>query len=215
MYQELSAIILPNGSVQMEWMAAGEQISKSRQLLQREIYTASLHDDFGKLKEAGRKETIVIYPIAQKELSARYNRHELKERLDEFLTFGSYTAVVTATTKQEKIKVLQEFADSCLLKDILALARIRSPKTLLNLLKLLAFQVGNLVSMNELKIIAEICNLLILSSTTIWCDNISNSQVFIILTSKLSGVYFIVFRYYGAFGIYILSGLFPEEIPQS
>lgn len=98
----------------------------------------------------GRKETIVLYPIAQKELSALYNRHELREKLEEFLIFGSYPAVVTAATKQEKIKVLLELADSYLLKDILALERIRAPKTLLNLLKLLAFQVGNLVSMNEL-----------------------------------------------------------------
>lgn len=38
MYQELNAIILPNGSVQMEWRVAGEQISKSGQLLQQEIF---------------------------------------------------------------------------------------------------------------------------------------------------------------------------------
>jgi predicted AAA+ superfamily ATPase len=100
----------------------------------------------------GRKKTIVLYPIAQKELSTMYNRHELRERLDEFLIFGSYPEVVMANTRQEKIKILLELTDSYLLKDILALERIRAPKILFNLLKLLAFQVGNLVSMNELAV---------------------------------------------------------------
>ncbi|NCO67010.1 MAG: ATP-dependent helicase [Nitrospirae bacterium CG_4_10_14_0_8_um_filter_41_23] len=38
MYQELNAVVMPNGSIQMEWIDAGEQISKSRHLLQQEIY---------------------------------------------------------------------------------------------------------------------------------------------------------------------------------
>jgi predicted AAA+ superfamily ATPase len=39
---------------------------------------------------------------------------------------------------------------SYLLKDVLALDRIKGPRVLLDLLKLLAFQVGNLVSLHEL-----------------------------------------------------------------
>ncbi len=38
MYQELNAIVMPNGSIQMEWIDAGEQISKNQHLLQQEIY---------------------------------------------------------------------------------------------------------------------------------------------------------------------------------
>ncbi len=38
MYQELNAIVMPNGSIQMEWIDAREQISKSQHLLQQEIY---------------------------------------------------------------------------------------------------------------------------------------------------------------------------------
>jgi predicted AAA+ superfamily ATPase len=98
----------------------------------------------------GRKETVVLYPISQKELLSIYNRHELKEKLEEFLIFGSYPEVIMESTRQKKIKALTEIADSYLLKDILSIDRIKSPKTLLNLLKLLAFQIGSLVSMNEL-----------------------------------------------------------------
>jgi len=98
----------------------------------------------------GRKQTVTLYPISQKELSIAHNRHELKERLEEFLIFGSYPEVIMEKTRQKKIKALTEIADSYLLKDVLSMERVKSPKTLLNLLKLLAFQVGNLVSMNEL-----------------------------------------------------------------
>ncbi len=40
--------------------------------------------------------------------------------------------------------------NSYLLKDILSLEKVKSPKVLLDLLKLLAFQVGKEVSLNEL-----------------------------------------------------------------
>ena len=42
--------------------------------------------------------------------------------------------------------------DSYVLKDILALERVKSPHVLLDLLKLLAFQIGKEVSLNELAI---------------------------------------------------------------
>jgi len=98
----------------------------------------------------GRRRTIILFPLAQKELVKQYNRHELKERLEEYLLFGGYPAVVSATTRAEKIEVLRELTESYLLKDILALDRVRSPRTLFDLLKLLAFQVGEQVSLNEL-----------------------------------------------------------------
>jgi len=98
----------------------------------------------------GRKRTIILYPLAQLELLDKYNNYELKEKLEEFLIFGSYPEVLTAKNKTEKIRVLQELVDSYLLKDILNLERIKSSKQLLDLLKLIAFQVGNQVSLSEL-----------------------------------------------------------------
>jgi predicted AAA+ superfamily ATPase len=53
-------------------------------------------------------------------------------------------------TRQEKISLLTELVDSYLLKDVLSLERIKKSEILLNLVKLLAFQVGQLVSHNEL-----------------------------------------------------------------
>jgi uncharacterized protein len=98
----------------------------------------------------GRKTTITLYPVAQQELQSLYNRHELKEKLAEFLVFGSYPEVATAGNRRDKIAVLEEIVNSYLLRDVLALDRIKGSSVLLDLLKRIAFQVGNLVSLNEL-----------------------------------------------------------------
>jgi len=98
----------------------------------------------------GRKKTLILYPFSQKELSLKFNKYELREMLDDFLIFGTYPEVVTARSKKEKIEVIEEIVNSYLLKDILTFDRVKSPRVLLDLLKLLSFQIGNLVSLNEL-----------------------------------------------------------------
>jgi len=98
----------------------------------------------------GRKRTLILYPMAQSELVGTYNRFELKDKLADFLIFGSYPEVLQATTRAARIEIIQEIADSYLLKDILVFDRVRSSRTLLDLLKLLAFQIGQEVSLNEL-----------------------------------------------------------------
>lgn len=98
----------------------------------------------------GRKNTLTLYPIAQIELRNLYNTHELKEKLPEWLVFGGYPEVITTRGKKEKEKMLEEIVQSYLLKDILELDRVKSSKILLDLLRLLAFQVGNEVSLSEL-----------------------------------------------------------------
>ncbi len=98
----------------------------------------------------GRKRTIVLFPFSQTELLEKYNKYELKQKLEDFLIFGSYPEVITAKTRKEKIAILVELTNSYLLKDIFSLERIKGSKQLLDLLKLLAFQVGNEVSLNEL-----------------------------------------------------------------
>lgn len=98
----------------------------------------------------GRKTTITLFPFAQMELLEKYNRHELRERLDDFLIFGSYPEVVLAGSRREKIAVLDELVNSYLLKDVLSLDRVKNSQILLDLLKLVAFQIGGEVSLNEL-----------------------------------------------------------------
>jgi predicted AAA+ superfamily ATPase len=98
----------------------------------------------------GRKTTLTLFPIAQIELLEMYNRFELKEKLVDFLIFGSYPEVVLAETKQKKIEILNELVNSYLFKDILALENVKNHTALIKLLKLLAFQISHPVSLNEL-----------------------------------------------------------------
>lgn len=98
----------------------------------------------------GRKTTLTLYPISQLELLEEFNKHDLKQKLESFLIYGSYPQVVMAETKQEKIRLIEELVNSYVLKDILSLEKVKGPKILLDLLKLLAFQVGSEVSLNEL-----------------------------------------------------------------
>lgn len=99
----------------------------------------------------GRKTTLHLYPIAQLELLMQPgNQFDLMQQLEDYLIFGSYPDTLNAVSKQEKVAYLTELVDSYLLKDILALDNIKSPKALRDLLKLLALQVGSEVSLNEL-----------------------------------------------------------------
>ncbi len=100
----------------------------------------------------GRKRTLLLYPFSIKELNNIYNRYELKENLEDFLLYGTYPEVVTAKKRDEKVEILKELVNSYFLKDILSFDRVKSSAILLNLLRLIAFQIGNLVSLNELAI---------------------------------------------------------------
>ena len=98
----------------------------------------------------GRKQTLTLYPLAQSELLSVYNKFELREKLEEFLVYGSYPEVLQAPATKQKVDVITEISNSYLVKDILAFDRVKNSKTLLDLLKLLAFQVGSEVSLSEI-----------------------------------------------------------------
>ncbi|MBI5122616.1 ATP-binding protein [Candidatus Roizmanbacteria bacterium] len=98
----------------------------------------------------GRKITQILYPLSQLELSKIQNNFELKNNLPDYLIFGSYPETLTQKGKKTKIAILNELVNSYLLKDILQLEKVKGAKILLDLLRLVAFQVGSEVSYNEL-----------------------------------------------------------------
>ncbi len=99
----------------------------------------------------GRKRTINLYPIAAKEyMRVLGNNYDLTQKLPDILVFGSYPTVLTSATKEEKIKTLDELVDSYLFKDLLEFDRIKKSKMILDLLRLLAWQIGKEVSLSEL-----------------------------------------------------------------
>ncbi|PIS38974.1 MAG: AAA family ATPase [Candidatus Nealsonbacteria bacterium CG08_land_8_20_14_0_20_43_11] len=98
----------------------------------------------------GRKITLTLFPVAQSEFFLLYNPYELKNQISDYLVFGCYPEVAANENTEEKKRILNELTGSYLLKDILELEKVKSSKILLDLLRLLAFQVGNEVSLSEL-----------------------------------------------------------------
>lgn len=98
----------------------------------------------------GRKKTLTLFPLSQLELKEKYGVYELEQQLESYLIYGSYPEIITATTEDEKRIKIEEIAHSYLLKDILVLERVKSSKILLDLLRLIAFQIGKEVSLSEL-----------------------------------------------------------------
>jgi uncharacterized protein len=98
----------------------------------------------------GRQWTTILYPIAALELEPVLGRFDLGRKLDTLLTYGSYPEIVTAPNDQTRVEYLKNLCNSYLFKDILELENIRNSIKLTQLLSLLAFQIGNEVSLNEL-----------------------------------------------------------------
>lgn len=119
----------------------------------RVIVTGSSSFDIGRnVGEplTGRKTTLNLYPIAQMELLGSQNHYDLQQNLEDYLIYGTYPGTLNANTHEDKKKYLTELTGSYLLKDILALDKVRSSRKLVSLLQLLALQVGNQVSDEEL-----------------------------------------------------------------
>ncbi|MHB8362025.1 MAG: ATP-binding protein [Patescibacteria group bacterium] len=119
----------------------------------RVIVTGSSSFDIGRnVGEplTGRKTTLNLYPVAQMELLDSQNRYELQQNLEDYLIYGTYPGTLNASTYENKKKYLTELTGSYLLKDILALDKVKSSRKLVSLLQLLALQVGNQVSNEEL-----------------------------------------------------------------
>ncbi|MEW5894165.1 MAG: ATP-binding protein [Candidatus Omnitrophota bacterium] len=100
----------------------------------------------------GRKKTLTLFPVAQLELRKIFNKVEVRDRIGETLVFGGYPEVITSDSKKEKAEILDDLVHSYLLKDILEFERIKGAKTLLDILRLLAFQIGKEVSLNEIAV---------------------------------------------------------------
>ncbi len=114
---------------------------------------SSSFDLSNKVKEplTGRNFSYKLYPFSFGELWQEYNDFELEQEfLESFLIYGSYPDVLLEKNIVTKKQKLQELATSYLYKDILQLEHIKHSDKLLKLLKLLAFQIGQEVSINEL-----------------------------------------------------------------
>jgi uncharacterized protein len=97
----------------------------------------------------GRKFEFYLYPIALSEIITTSSRAEVDLKIDEYLKYGMYPAVLN-NSGELKEKILKELTGSYLFKDILVFENIRNPDLLRKLLQLIALQIGSEVSLHEL-----------------------------------------------------------------
>ncbi|MEO6759555.1 MAG: ATP-binding protein, partial [Saprospiraceae bacterium] len=98
----------------------------------------------------GRTKTYRLYPISAQEIIRHTSVFEFKNQIESLLIYGMYPEILGTTAKEEKIDRLNELTSAYLYKDILQLSGIKYGDKIRKLLQLLAFQVGNTVSINEM-----------------------------------------------------------------
>lgn len=96
----------------------------------------------------GRKYEYSLYPLSFSELSAHHGVLEERKLLESRLLYGSYPQIITDLSHAQEN--LEQLSDSYLYRDLLSYKGIRKPKLLEDLLKALAYQVGNEVTPSEL-----------------------------------------------------------------
>lgn len=97
----------------------------------------------------GRNVKFTMYPLSIAEMSTVYDRFRQDEMLEQLLLYGSYPDIVSRPVDQ-KLKLLDELTNDYLFRDVLQFENIRKSDVLFNLLKAIALQIGNEVSVREL-----------------------------------------------------------------
>ena len=98
----------------------------------------------------GRSFTKMLYPLSVMEMKAQFGGMQTLHELENYLLYGLYPEVLNTKGMNNKKEYLVELRNSYLLKDILELENVRNSDVMFDLLKLLAFQIGNEVSLSEL-----------------------------------------------------------------
>jgi uncharacterized protein len=98
----------------------------------------------------GRSIMLSLFPFSQPELNEDYLKS--KQSLERKLIFGLYPDVFLATNEQDKKEILINIRDGYLLKDVLELDNTKDTQFIFNLLRLIAFQIGQDISYQELAV---------------------------------------------------------------
>jgi len=98
----------------------------------------------------GRKHTFILYPISEREFHQVETGISKMDKLKERLIFGCYPELIHLPDRGDKMDYLNDMVSSYLLKDILVFESIKNSQKIFNLLRLIVFQTGSEVSMQEL-----------------------------------------------------------------
>ncbi len=97
----------------------------------------------------GRFYSYQLYPFSLYELKQIYSEIEVNRLLERFLRLGLYPEI-TKLGEQEAQKQISLIANNYLFKDIFTFQEVRNPEVLTKLTQMLALQLGNEVSLDEL-----------------------------------------------------------------
>lgn len=113
---------------------------------------SSVFDLSNKLGEPlyGRSNTLHLYPLAQVEIGKHETYAQTSKNLEERLIFGSYPELHQIQNWSEKVEYLDNLAGFSLIRDILEYEGVRKSDKIMDLLRLVAFQIGKEVSIEEL-----------------------------------------------------------------
>lgn len=126
------------------------------------IVTGSSSFELAALSEeplTGRKFEYKLFPLTHDELSSHFGFLDERKKLELRLIYGSYPEVVT--NENEMKETLRLISESYLYRDLFQLDGIRKPQILEKLLKALALQCGNEVSVNEISSLLGVSRTLI------------------------------------------------------
>ncbi len=97
----------------------------------------------------GRMVRFELYPLALQELAGDQGYSAIEPRLDFLLRYGTYPSIVYLSEQEARV-ALDELVSNYLYRDALAFVGVRKSTVLIKLLELLARQVGQEVSYQEL-----------------------------------------------------------------
>jgi uncharacterized protein len=95
----------------------------------------------------GRSVILTLFPLSMQEIIDSVGYLKFLENIDSYLAFGLMPGVVAA---ENKLQALANLTEGYLYKDILNYEQLKNPQLLNKILKALAFQLGNLVSLREI-----------------------------------------------------------------
>lgn len=98
----------------------------------------------------GRKNVLTLYPLSFPEIKSNKTAWQAGRNLEELLIYGTYPEVASLDSFRVKENRITEIKNSYLIKDILEFQLLKRSQVVLDLLKLLAFQIGSEVSTVEL-----------------------------------------------------------------
>ena len=116
---------------------------------EKEKWQFDLENELGE-PLTGRDITVKLFPLSQMEFNKNENLVETKSRLEERLILGSYPELLQYEGWDKKSMYLDRLVGSYLIRDILSFERLKKPDKIISLLRLIAFQIGQEVSLPEL-----------------------------------------------------------------